>query len=1082
MHALTKLSELPLTEIPDIKKTVQLGLSREQTQFLKEFFELLQASAQDWDKQFKDLERGIVANLQHCLSVEEEACEGEYRAEAENALIGNSFVISGTADLVGRRVKVLWAMQEIADQEAGQATPVSLIRPFHLLAPEKISFLKERHLHYVTAVEMPEIRLKSHQTLKKLSNIELRQRYLEICRKRLLGFAVQHQYLPTAPAAYSAQDISWEQLAFEWLETRYDSLFNPEYIQGDLGKDVPKPGSDPLMVGLLYRWSQSAFLAAACDICFLFEEQKEQWKRGIKILPDMDLKTIIKHLQTLKERLEKGKVQWEASLKTEEWRQFLDNWRLLKESLEELKQIVEQHKAALVVASLQSPKGATPPTSPPRALPPALSIPAPLSSRPASLDTRQEMGSPRLMVASPRRLLFSPRPGSVESEITSSPRPKPLSVSQRRDDPKKDEHHPAVASRSSSSRPINIPPFKQAAGKGPFSVSIDPPNVESGQSPGRGRTGSGSLANLLRRVDSQSHLKMQSPRKTNKLLTNFCSAIELKLEIMNLVEEAMKPALTQAAKRPVTASPGAAPAQSVLIFDPEPQATNNARLLLELLQYAEQVCSEMCEQFDMGRPLEFVLDHEKQLEIQQKKDDKVMGDQLQDKQKEFWEQSRPLLRYHHELLECYKRQKPPCGELEQWQNAVKRNQSFLEFHKMAFDKPADREPDQLINRWKDIYKDNKLLSDHYKEQPLKQRPSLEELMDEVRDRFLDLWAYEAFDFQRKFALQRGLRRTIQLLEADLATPCPDRALKVMCNRKRFTQEAVTMSADELIKSIHAKSLLSLLRLHLGVGAINRETPEYEYVGSLLSYIKQRAAPAKAKVPFLAEQIKDQKKIRFTFPVSQAERVKELAGLLPEERLYLEGSELADLYAILQQLRDPLSQYQTFGAMLNAPQPLEKILERVASIQESTKSKPEKHELLAQQELLWEQYVAPGTHQRLQQKMVRDSLRNGIEMVSRYLGNLAAFAKTRAKLQKGNSGSQIKADKQAKRRSNIEPAGLRSSLGQLGQLLGLAKPAEAEAQTATPEKLRRKIVKKIMVALPPLANAVFTLPPPGMQKK
>lgn len=1093
MQALPKLGELPLTEIPDIKKTVHLGLSREQAQFLQEFFKLMQATVHEWDIHFNDVERGIVANLQHCLAAEEEACEEEYRKKAEDSMSG-SFVILGLDDLVSRRIKVLWAMQQSADQEAGQATPVALIRPFNLLDARQLAFIKERHLKYVTAIESPENRGKSQLLLKKLTNIELRQRYLDICRKRLLGTAAQHTYLPTAPAAYAAHDISWEQLAFEWLETRYDALYHPEYIQDEgteMRRATPetKSGSDALMIGLLYRWSQTAFLASACDICFLFEEQKEQWNRGVKALPKMEIKTIVKDLQSIKESLEKGKVLWGAStLKQTEWRQFLSSWRLLRDSLSELKQVVEEQKAALTVASLLSPKKASPPPSPARALPSALTPNIMTNSRPASLDTRQELGSPRLAVASPRRQLFSPRLGPSESESALSPRPRASTGASK--NIREETLIAATSSTSGRTPPIPIPPLKKPASKGLFPGSLEPHSPDS-QSPGRGRKGSGSLANLLKRVDSQFNLKLQSPRKANKLLTNFCAALETEIAIVSRIEAALQPSLSAASKNSALPASPAAISQTVLIFDSDPQAMKNAAQLLELLQFAEQVCRELCEQFDLRKPLQFVSDFDKELERQQKVEDRDILGKLQEKQKEFWEQNRLLLRYHHDLFEGHKKLKPQDQNLEHWQSIVKKNQDFQDFHKMGFppstdtQRPGSKEIEQLINRWKDVSKENKLLSEHYKEQLQKTQPmTLEEQMDEVVERVLDMWAFEAFEFQRKYAMQKGysIRKTLQLLESDLCTPCPDRALSVMCNRKRFTQEAVTMTPEELKTSIQAKSWLGFLKLQLGVGTIDRETPEYDFAGSLLAFVKQKTAPIKSRVPFLAEQIREDKKIRFTFPVNQVDRIKELSGLQLEESFYLEGNELAELYAMLQQLRDQLLKHQTFGPVENgeAPsQPLEKILDRLTAIQEGiAKAKAEKPEVLAQQELVWDQYVSQtGTHQRMHQRLIRDNLRKGTELVSRYLGNLVAFMKARAKPKKG--GSQIKAEKQAKRRSNFEPLNLRASFG---QLLGLAKAPEPETQTTPPDKLRRKIIKRIVVALPPLANAVFTLPPPGTGKK
>lgn len=260
------LNELPLTEIPDIKKKTPLSFTQEQRDFFSNFFNMLQDTVFHWDAHFKDLSRVIVTNLHHCLAIEEEARERDYRDKAGSAVFSGPLVNVSEEDLISRRIKVLWILQDAADTEAGRATMIPIVEPRHLLEVEKLVFIRERHLLYLTESEPPEKRAGCTRELQKLTNSELRQRYIDICRKRLEGYASRHQYLPGTPAAYSAQDITWPQLAFEWLEIRFDDLFKQD--EQHESQEGTKASEDRLWIGLFYRWTQAAFLAAACDLCF----------------------------------------------------------------------------------------------------------------------------------------------------------------------------------------------------------------------------------------------------------------------------------------------------------------------------------------------------------------------------------------------------------------------------------------------------------------------------------------------------------------------------------------------------------------------------------------------------------------------------------------------------------------------------------------------------------------------------------------------------------------------------------------------------------------------------------------------
>lgn len=939
LQAKTLLSELALTEIPDVRKSATLAIHPALLALCHNCLKHIDALGKEWENQFKDLSGVIVTNLQKCLAGEEEEQENNYR----QLLLAEPSGDLTEEESIGQRINTLWTLQEMADREAGHATLISLVQPVALLHPQRLVFLKERRLRYLSESEKPDERERRFKELKNLTNFALRQRYLDICRKRLVGLAQEHVYEPGMPAAYSADAITWEQLSFEWLEIRFDS-------QGK-GEET----GDRLAIGLVYRWTQTAFIAAACGMRFLGGAPEAK----------NTLKDIQTELHLLKESVERGKVAFECSGSREDWVEFQTSWTLLKEALIELQKLIERQKDPSAIK-----KNATPPGSPTTAL---MGQPHQAVTRQATLDTRLEAA---LVAASPRRLLFSPRGGN-------DPTPRPR-----------------AGTGSSTTAPINIPKLKGltseatagslAAGTlGSPTALMSPNRKESASSP--------TLASVLQRVDSQKQLYKPSPRSANRFLRDVYDALEQEIAFMQLIETRLRGAVLQSPQAPKRLENK--PQATVAIFNQDhPRVTELAGYLRELFQFAEQICLERCEEFDTARPIRFVSDYQEELKKQQEREDRDIAAQLQQLKKEFWQDNQSL------------------------------------------NKP------------------------------------------QTKEQFLDLWAVKAFNFQRDYAKKKHYsnQETVRLLDDDLETPCPDRALRVLCSHQMAGENAVQLTAAELKAAVIAKSWLGLLKVNLEIGC-NRSTPEYLYAENLLSFVKKEEKELKTRIPFLAEQIaNDKKKFHFTFPLNQKERHRELGPLKPEELFYLEGSELGDLYTNLQQIRDQLTKYGSFGQQPLPQLPQDKILNRLETIQKLAEGvkieNPEEN--LIRQEKIWDAYAfSPESEQvmreRLLQKSVRDNLRKCTELVARNAGNLRAVMKVRAQLkQPAKPDGTGKSAKDALRSSGSDIARPK----RLSQLFAFVSGAD-KSPPLEPDKLKRKILKRLAVLIPLLAVPVFMAPLP-----
>ena len=182
----------------------------------------------------------------------------------------------------------------------------------------------------------------------------------------------------------------------------------------------------------------------------------------------------------------------------------------------------------------------------------------------------------------------------------------------------------------------------------------------------------------------------------------------------------------------------------------------------------------------------------------------------------------------------------------------------------------------------------------------------------------------------------------------MKTPCPDRAIRQICNEIIQGDNVEELTAEELKQHLNAKSLLGHLRVNVGVGEVNRKTPVYSFMQQFTSFTKEKVETIRKKVPDFQKREGEN--------CSTKELCTQLRQLSPDERFYLEGNELSELYGNAQNFTDQQLKYLPFGSMGGLP-PLERMEELLKKLQQIVKGRKEPLSDQKKQDDLWSDYVA-----------------------------------------------------------------------------------------------------------------------------
>lgn len=312
-----------LTHIPLVTNSVRLSLNPKHAEFFKELFQSLNTAIR-WADSLPELQGCLVENLISCLRFEEEARKSRYLNEIGDALS------SHPEDTLARRLRILWKVQEFADDEAGQSTPVRLIeidpKEPQLLEPRKWVFNSLRHLDYITENESPENRPSIQAALKRLTSREIRQRHLEECCNQFKNKTVPIKNDPNVfDSSLPANAIAWEKLALERLEIRFDEIFSV---------DPPLDSPGTLLIDLTYRLAYFEFSLSAMILRFFYPGMQEEYNKSV----DQPYEEVHAKLDKWKG----GGFEFSPSF---EWRQFHNNLLFLLEGAHDLLESFQKRKA-----------------------------------------------------------------------------------------------------------------------------------------------------------------------------------------------------------------------------------------------------------------------------------------------------------------------------------------------------------------------------------------------------------------------------------------------------------------------------------------------------------------------------------------------------------------------------------------------------------------------------------------------------------------------------------------------------------------------------------------------------------------
>ena len=684
------LATLPLTQIPDVKRKTLLTANPEQLEMICKLMRSILNTTDHFNIRFVNLSHFTVTHLQDCLAlVEKRNEEGDssdpdnilkgYREKALDAFFHGNALDQNEETLIAMRMRVLWALQAGADEEAKYNTRIDLAQPSSLLDTQKLVFNRERHLQYVTEKEKtPELRKKSMEELKNLDNRTVIARYIEACLNRL-RYAIQYPYSPDSPATYSPHQASWEHWALEMLETGVDS------------RGTELADEETVDIRLCYHFTQVAFLAASLLITFLkdSEDELERWQKKPASLEFKDLKSECDKLQAFIEK--KGARQGftaAVAFQGATWSQFYQKWKLLHAALGELKTVVQAKKSwvgstlpkGIKLALPDSPKkrGGTPPSSPTASLADRVETMVAVPVATASAGSPRSFMSPRhnLYLAQNGVSSPSPRPRATTGTLPQEPSPSPGSARPRF---ATGINHtvlgdsPAAAAISS---PMPIPGASarraEAIARGSDHAAAAPaspllqtsfstgtaaaasPRLQSSNS--TGNAAGQPLVPRLQRVPSVRNLpETLKPKTANTLLSELFTAIGLQMALMEKVETFFKDTVlswektAQPSDEPVAPNP---PSQPLVLFDLDAShAKEYAAYLRDLMHFVTLLSSSLCESFDPRRPIRFLEDYYADLKQKQEGDDSAILENLRKLKEEFFKQNATLNR--EKLLDAW---------------------------------------------------------------------------------------------------------------------------------------------------------------------------------------------------------------------------------------------------------------------------------------------------------------------------------------------------------------------------------------------------------------------------------------------
>ncbi|MCE5317295.1 MAG: hypothetical protein LLG04_08025 [Parachlamydia sp.] len=595
----------PLTQLLRWKEPAKLQIAPELLSLFKTMFETMRASVSSMDHQFPEWRLVSVNNLIASLLREErEREEGDdgYREHLSKSLFQQPL----TTPIEERRLAVAWSQQRIADIEAGRATTVTLIKPpYHCLEIDKIQFNSMRHLQYLTERE-PEMRRQQCQDeLKAMDNPTLRKRFLESCRGPSLKQSRRQL------AAIPASDMTWEQLAFEWLEKNWDEP--PEDDWEALKKSFPMKRPEQLEVDVRYCMERRALLIETLLRRYL-DDSKDKQSSG-------DFSAHRKAIKSTKKEFKSKIRTLLATQPSETLRLFLLDWQdllattlTLKEKLEELKKPPQNDG-----------KGMGPGTPP---MSPKVSLVSPRHESPRAF-ARLTVASPRTEHAQNR---LSPKLSSMGEAAGQPLKPGSTPVLIASPRPRGGTGTSAVSrlSRVDSSKNVAGSTLKSAAGGSiPHLARVD----------SKGSLGSSPAS---ARGDSLYRLKMpqkqSSPRQLNRALGDLIALLQTEIKLLQKVEKALSELLEKSAVKPLPllapfAAKGPAP---LLFFDPgHPAALPYSGYLQELIDGLEQLATLYLDQFDRKRPIAFLQLYYEKLQKEEAEDNHAIFQTLQEHEANF---------------------------------------------------------------------------------------------------------------------------------------------------------------------------------------------------------------------------------------------------------------------------------------------------------------------------------------------------------------------------------------------------------------------------------------------------------------